>query len=127
MSPAVSTNMNTQRETWRHRVPFYYGWIVVAAAGWSALFTGPGQTYSYSIFIDSFIRDFGWSRTLVSSLYSAATLTSGLLMSVIGGLVDRWGARVMCVAAGLPVHPARSQPVLRIMYFEGQNFKLIAP
>ena len=93
--------MNTKRETWRHRLPFYYGWIVVAGAAWSALFTGPGQTYSYSIFIDSFIQDFGWSRTLVSSLYSAATLASGLLMSIIGGLVDRWGARVMCVVAGL--------------------------
>lgn len=93
--------MNKQQETWRHRLPFYYGWIVVAVAGWSTFFTGPGQTYSYSIFIDSFIRDFGWSRTLVSSMYSAATLVSGLLMSVMGALVDRWGSRLMCVAAGL--------------------------
>ena len=87
--------------SWRHRLPFYYGWLVVFAAAWSGLFTGPGQTYSYSIFIDSFIREFGWSRTLVSTLYSAATLVSGALMSVMGRMVDRLGARLMCVASGV--------------------------
>ena len=65
----------------------------------SLFFTGPGQTFSFSIFIDSFIQDFGWSRTLVSTMYSLATLISGLLMFLIGRLVDRFGARWVCLGA----------------------------
>ena len=85
----------------RYRPPFFYGWVVLFTAAWSAFFTGPGQTYSYSIFIDSFIQEFAWSRTLVSLLYTMATLFSGFLMSVIGRMVDRFGARRMCIGAGL--------------------------
>ena len=85
----------------QYRPPFFYGWIVLFTAAWSAFFTGPGQTYSYSIFIDSFIQEFGWSRTLVSLLYTTATLISGFLMSVIGLMIDRFGARRMCIGSGL--------------------------
>jgi MFS family permease len=85
----------------RYRPKFFYGWIVLFTAVWSAFFTGPGQTYSYSIFIDSFIQEFAWSRTLVSLLYTMATLISGFLMSLIGRMVDRFGARRVCIGAGL--------------------------
>ena len=81
------------------RLPFFYGWVVLPMAMVSIFFTGPGQTYSFSIFIDSFIKDLGWSRTLVSSLYSTATLASGMLMFIVGRLIDRVGARWMCIAA----------------------------
>ena len=64
-------------------------------------FTGPGQTFSFSIFIDSLIKEFGWSRTLVSSMYSLATLISGLLMFLVGRLVDRFGARWVCIGAAV--------------------------
>jgi MFS family permease len=86
--------------SWRHRLPFFYGWVVVGTAMWSTFFTGPGQTYSYSIFIDSLLAEFNWSRTVVSSLYSAATLGSGLLMALVGRLVDGVGARRICLGAG---------------------------
>ena len=82
------------------KLPFYYGWVIVPVALMSNFFTGPGQTYSFSIFINSYIDEFGWSRTLVSSLYSTATLASGLLMFLMGRLVDRLGAKWMCLASG---------------------------
>jgi len=31
----------------------FYGWIIVAVAGLGAFFSGPGQTFSVSIFINS--------------------------------------------------------------------------
>jgi MFS family permease len=74
--------------------------VVVPVALMSNFFTGPGQTYSFSIFINSYIDELGWSRTLVSSLYSTATLASGLLMFLMGRLVDRIGAKWMCLASG---------------------------
>ncbi|HEU5138452.1 MAG TPA: MFS transporter [Bacillales bacterium] len=80
---------------------FYYGWVIVALAGLGVFFSGPGQTYSVSVFINSYIEDFGWTRSLVSGIYSFATLSAGLLLFIIGRLVDRFGQRVMMAGVGL--------------------------
>ncbi|MCW4040877.1 MAG: MFS transporter, partial [Candidatus Bathyarchaeota archaeon] len=81
----------------------YYGWIMVFVSALTTFFSGPGQTYSVSTFIDSYIQQFGWSRSTVSTMYSLGTLTSGLLMGFIGNLFDRKGHRIMTtfVAIGL--------------------------
>jgi MFS family permease len=76
---------------------FYYGWVIVAVAGLAVFFSGPGQTYSVSVFIDKYIEEFGWSRSQVSSIYSAATLLSGLCMFFVGWFIDRFGQRRMFV------------------------------
>ncbi len=74
---------------------YYYGWTIVIVAGLSLFFSGPGQTYSNSAFIDSYIKDFGWSRTLVSNIYSSATLIAGSMLFIIGKLIDKYGHRHM--------------------------------
>jgi MFS family permease len=81
-----------------HRTPFFYGWIIVCVSALSMFFSGPGQTYSNSVFIDAYIHDLGLSRTAVSGLYSGATLGAGLLLFVVGKLIDRFGHRAMSVA-----------------------------
>ena len=78
----------------------YYGWIIVLIGALGIFFSGPGQTYSNSIFIDAYIEDFGWSRSLVSSVYSIATLVAGLIMIFVGRFIDRFGQRVMMVVVG---------------------------
>lgn len=78
--------------------PFYYGWMIVFISALGVFFSGPGQTYSVSVFIDSYIAEFGWSRSFVSTLYSSGTLLAGLLLPVIGKLVDRLGSRFMVAA-----------------------------
>lgn len=80
---------------------FYYGWLMVAVGGMGIFFSGPGQTYSNSVFIESYIAEFSLSQTTVASIYSAATLASGLLLFVIGRLTDRFGRRYMMTAAAL--------------------------
>lgn len=81
--------------------PFYYGWVIVAIASLGVFFSGPGQTYSVSVFIHSYIHDFHWSRSLVSGIYSFATLSAGLLLFIIGRFVDRYGQRIMMAVVGL--------------------------
>lgn len=76
---------------------FHYGWVIVAIAALSQFFSGPGQTYSNSIFIDYYIQDFGWSRSTVSGIYSGATLAAGFLLFFVGRLIDRNGSRKMAV------------------------------
>ncbi|MFD1362885.1 MFS transporter [Lentibacillus salinarum] len=80
---------------------FYYGWFIVFIGGLGIFFSGPGQTYSNSAFIDEYIQDFGWSRTEVSSLYSTATLIAGLTMMFVGRFIDRYGQRFMMVTVGI--------------------------
>lgn len=75
--------------------PFYYGWVIVAISALSYFFSGPGQTFSNAIFIDYYIEEFGWSRSTVSGIYSAATLLAGFLIFMVGRLFDSQGARKM--------------------------------
>ena len=80
---------------------FFYGWIIVGVSALTLFFSGPGQTYSVSTFIDSYIEEFGWSRSIVSGMYSTGTLTAGLLMGFIGSLFDRKGHRLMTTVIAL--------------------------
>src|SRR5690606_31466891 len=85
---------------------FHYGWVIIALAAMSQFFSGRGQTYSNSIFIDYYIDEFGWSRSTVSGIYSAATLASGFLLFFIGRLIDRNGSRKMAVIVSLALAAA---------------------
>lgn len=79
----------------KRRGSIFYGWIILVIASLGVFFSGPGQTYSISVFIDSYIQEFGWSRSFISSLYSLATLTSGLLLLFVQRQIDRRGHRFM--------------------------------
>ncbi len=77
------------------RVPFFYGWVILIVSALAIFVSGPGQTYSVSIFVDHIISDMGWSRTMVSGLYTAGSFTAGVVMIFMGRLLDKYGARIM--------------------------------
>ncbi len=82
------------------KTPFYFGWIIVFVSAMGLFLSGPGQTYSVSIFIDYFIEDLGWSRSTVSFLYSLGTLFAGLTVFFIGKQFDIRGHRkIMALVA----------------------------
>ena len=76
---------------------FFYGWVIVLVAGLAVYFSGPGQTYTVSVYIDSYITEYGWSRTTVSTMYSLGTFAAGMLMGAVGRLIDRHGHQRMSV------------------------------
>ena len=80
------------------KVPFFYGWIILPVAALAMFMSGPGQTYNISIFVDPMIAELGWSRTMVSGLYTAGSLTAGAFMILAGRLLDKYGARIMLTA-----------------------------
>ena len=90
-----------ERYAWTHRLPFFYGWVVVFLGAFTLFSTTPGQSDSFSLFMNSFIETFGWSRTFVSSLYSTATLASGVLMFLIGRLIDRVGSKAVAILSAV--------------------------
>lgn len=71
----------------------FYGWTIVGIAAVCMFFSGVGQTFAVSIFINSYVEDFGWSRSLVSGYYSVATMVAGLLLPLIGRVIDKGGHR----------------------------------
>ncbi|MEM7532567.1 MAG: MFS transporter [Chloroflexota bacterium] len=77
--------------------PFYYGWVILAVGTIGIILTSPGQTYTISVFIDSFIADLGISRSLVSTLYTVGTLTASFAMPFIGRQIDQRGSRQMTI------------------------------
>lgn len=84
-----------------NRVPFFYGWIILGVSALAIFIAGPGQTYSVSMFVDPIISDLGWSRTLVSGMYTAGSLIAGVFMILVGRLLDRYGARIMMTAVAV--------------------------
>lgn len=79
------------------RSPVYYGWVVLTVATLGMAATLPGQTAGISLFIDAFIEDLGLSRSVVSWLYTVATVLGSLGLPLAGRLVDRYGPRRVAV------------------------------
>ena len=82
-------------QSWTTRVPFFYGWVILGVSGIGMFASGPGQTYAISLFVDPMMEDLGWSRTTVSGLYTAGSLTAAALMFLVGRLLDQYGARAV--------------------------------
>ena len=110
------------------RFPFFYGWVILAVASLAMFVSAPGQTYTISIFVDPISDELNLTRTLISALYTAATLVGAIGMVVMGRLMDRYGARVMLtivsIAFGVAVGSMRfvDNPVHLLLGFMALRF-----
>lgn len=95
--------LNTPKtRTLVNRSPIFYGWVVWAVATLGIIATSPGQTFTMSLFIDDFIRDFNVGRTTISTLYGIGTLGGSLSLRWIGKSIDLHGNRLMsAIISGL--------------------------
>jgi sugar phosphate permease len=81
------------------RLPFFYGWIILACACCAGFSRQGGAVASLSIFVAPMTSDFGWSRTALSGAVSLGGVLAALSSPVLGRVLDRSGARVvLCVA-----------------------------
>ena len=78
------------------RAPFY-GWVIVAVGFLIAFSSGPGQSYVFSVFLDSIIEETGLSRTAISGLYAVGTGVSALMVAFVSRLADRVGPRLVVI------------------------------
>ncbi|MEE2656208.1 MAG: MFS transporter [Chloroflexota bacterium] len=83
------------------RVPFFYGWVILVSAILGMFASGPGQTYTVSVFLNPMLEELGWSRTLASGLYTAGSLTAAICVVAVGRMLDRYGARMMMAGVGI--------------------------
>ncbi len=85
------------------RLPFFYGWAIVAATTVGIIMSIPGQTMGVSVFTDHLIRVTGLTRLELAYTYLVGTLGSSLLLPRGGLYLDRHGARWTGIAACLAV------------------------
>lgn len=74
-------------------VPFYYGWVILVISTLAIFMSGPGQTYTFSVFIDPIILETGWTRTQITAMYAFGSLSGAVLIIGVGKLLDIHGAR----------------------------------
>ncbi len=82
------------------KVPFFYGWGVLAFGTLGMVMSSPGQTIGVSVFTDYLIAELALSRTLLSLAYLVGTVGSALLLAKAGALYDYFGGRVLATGAG---------------------------
>jgi OFA family oxalate/formate antiporter-like MFS transporter len=72
---------------------FFYGWVVVIAA-FLVTFISFSIRYSFGIFSDSLLEEFGWTETLIFGASLFSTIVGGLSNIVMGRLSDRYGPKI---------------------------------
>ena len=77
----------------RLRSRLFYGWVVLGVATMAMFASGPGQSHTFSIFVDPISAELGVSTTAIASAYALATLIAAFGLTRMGFLVDRFGPR----------------------------------
>ena len=97
------------------RLPFYYGWLVVAVA-FVTMAVGVSARTAFSLLLPPLLDEFGWSRALVAGAFSFGFLVSAVLSPIAGRVMDRQGPRVVIgagvcmMAGGLLAAPTITEP-----------------
>ena len=78
-----------------NRLPFFYGWTVLFAAGSSMVVRNSAASLTLAVFIFPMSEDLGWSRTLIAGAASLGGLVATVASPVVGWALDRYGARVI--------------------------------
>lgn len=105
-----------RRRSWPQRLPFYYGWIVIAVAFVTMAIAVTART-AYSLLMPPLIDEFGWDRGLAAGAFSFGFLVSAVLGPFVGRVMDRRGplvvieSGVVLVAAGLLLAHAIETPL----------------
>ena len=100
---------------WVTRLPFFYGWIVVAVSFVTLAF-GVNARRAFSLLFPPLLADFGWDRGVTAAAFSIGFLATTLYAPFSGLLMDRFGPRlvlslgVVLVSLGMAIAPYIGEP-----------------
>ncbi|MBQ10068.1 MAG: hypothetical protein CMJ45_00760 [Planctomyces sp.] len=78
-----------------HRLPFYYGWVILFVAGDAMFVRNAAASLTLAVFIFPISDDLGWSRTLIAGAASLGGLVAAVTSPIVGWAADRYGVRVI--------------------------------
>jgi MFS family permease len=76
------------------RLPFFYGWIIVAVA-FVTMGVGVNARTAFSLLFPPILDEFGWERGVTAGAFSFGFLLSAGLSPLLGRLMDRHGPLLM--------------------------------
>ncbi|WP_454625769.1 MFS transporter [Bradyrhizobium cenepequi] len=97
------------------RLPFFYGWVIVAVT-FVTMAIGVNARTAFSLFYPPILSEFGWDRGVTAGAFSFGFVASGVASPLIGRLMDRSGPRavmelgVVLMGAGFLLAPLTTQP-----------------
>ena len=97
------------------RLPFFYGWVIVAVA-FVTVGLGVTARTAFSLMFPPIVTEFGWDRGLAAGAFSFGFLVSAVASPLVGRLIDSRGPRfviemgVAIMAAGLLAATAIGSP-----------------
>ncbi len=97
------------------RLPFFYGWIIIAVT-FVTMAIGVNARTAFSLFFPPILNEFGWERGVTAGAFSFGFVASAVVSPLIGRLMDRLGPRsvmelgVALMAGGLLLAPLTTRP-----------------
>jgi MFS family permease len=97
------------------RLPFFYGWIVVAVA-FATMAVGVNARTAFSLLFPAILDEFGWERGVTAAAFSLGFIVSMAFTPLLGRLMDRWGPRrvmpvaVLTISVGLALATLARRP-----------------
>src|SRR6201990_457091 len=97
------------------KLPFYYGWMIVAVV-FVTMAIGVNARTAFSLLFPPIIGEFGWDRGVTAGAFSFGFVVSGIMSPLIGRLMDRTGLRgvmeigVVLMGGGMLLAPLTTQP-----------------
>jgi MFS family permease len=97
------------------RLPFFYGWIIIAVT-FVTMAIGVNARTAFSLLFPPILGEFGWDRGVTAGAFSFGFVISAIASPLIGRLMDRLGPRsvmelgVVLMASGLLLAPLTKEP-----------------
>jgi MFS family permease len=97
---------SAEQRTVLGRLPFFYGWVLVAI-GFVTMAIGVNARTAFSLLFPPILDEFGWERGTTAGAFSFGFLVSALVTPCVGRLMDLRGPRLVIeigvgsMAAGL--------------------------
>jgi MFS family permease len=88
------TAMTQAQKHWSARLPFYYGWLIIAIA-FVTMAIGVTARTAFSLLLPPLIDEFKWDRGLAAGAFSFGFLISAILSPFVGRVVDARGPRIV--------------------------------
>ena len=76
------------------RLPFFYGWVLVAVA-FVTMAVGVNARTAFSLLFPAILDEFGWDRAVTAGAFSFGFLVSALVTPFVGWLMDLRGPRLV--------------------------------
>src|SRR5262245_24352882 len=98
------------------RLPFFYGWVVVAVA-FVTMGIGVNTRTAFSLLFPPILAEFGWDRAVTAGAFSIGFLVATAYVPFLGMAMDRYGPRIVIpvgiaiTGPGLAPAPVTGRPL----------------